>query len=291
MNAPEYVSQSGSPLYPNILYNRPLTRNAGATLLIVGGHSGEFSMPTAIHQLATAAGIGQCKVILPDRLVSLLGGAPDTYFVPSSTSGSLGREALGRILELEEDADGTAIGASLSNNSNTTILVEKLITSLTRPVIVFDEGLTALGRNSSVVTDNPDALLILTMAEVFKLAGHLTIPIRIRTGGGLINKLEIIQDLTAASRCTYAIFGTEIITASGSDITVTPINYRLSLLPAMFYGVLSTFWLQNSQSRTRGLVTGAYVISEAGQSLSEASRPAVADMAKAVERVLAAHDN
>jgi hypothetical protein len=290
MNAPEYVTQSDEPLYPNILYNRPLTRNAGATLLIVGGHSGEFSLPTAIHQLATAAGIGQCKVILPDRLVSLLGGVPDTYFVPSSTSGSLGREALGRILELEEGADGTAIGASLSNNSNTTILVEKLISSLTRQIIVFDEGLTALGRNISVVTDNPNALLILTMAEVFKLAGHLAIPIHIRPGGGLINKLEIIQDLTAASKCTYAVFGTEIITASGADITVTPINYRLSLLPAAFYGVLSTFWLQNPTSRTHGLVTGAYVIGQAGIAIGPSARPAVGDMAKAIGNVLASHD-
>jgi NAD(P)H-hydrate repair Nnr-like enzyme with NAD(P)H-hydrate dehydratase domain len=283
---PQFIRQDGEPLHPKILYNRPVTRHGAGRLLVVGGHAGEFSTPTAIHQLATAAGIGECSVVLPENLAKLLGGAPGTYFVPASTSGSLGREALGRILELSEEADAVALGASLSNNSNTAMLIERLVGELIRPVIIFADALTALQHHITTITDNPDALVILTMTEVFKLCGQLGIAINIRPNAGLINKLEIIQDLKAASRCSYIVYSTEIVVAADAELVVTPINYRLALTPAIFYAVLSTFWLQNPTQRAAGLATGAYVIREASTHLGATDRPAVGDLAAAITRVL-----
>jgi NAD(P)H-hydrate repair Nnr-like enzyme with NAD(P)H-hydrate dehydratase domain len=290
MATPQFIRQENEPLHPTILYNRPVTRHAAGRLLVVGGHSGEFSVPTAIHQLATAAGIGECNTVLPDNLAKLLSGAPGTFFVPSTESGSIDREALGRILELSEEADAVALGASLSNNSKTTILIERLIGELRRPVILFDEALTALRTDIRQVTDNPDALVILTMAEVFKLCGQLGIPIQIRQGAGLVNKLEIIQDLKAASRCHYAVFGTEIIVAVDTEMVVTPINYRLSMVPTIFYAVLGTFWLQNPTNRRAGLVTGAYVIREASRHLGDTDRPSTNELAKSLDQVLRQDD-
>jgi NAD(P)H-hydrate repair Nnr-like enzyme with NAD(P)H-hydrate dehydratase domain len=287
---PQFTRQEDEPLYPTILYNRPVTRAGAGRMLLVGGHSGEFSLPTAIHQLATAAGVGECRTVLPNNLAKLLSGAPGTHFVPETSSGSIGPEALGRILELSEEADAVALGASLSNNSSTTMLVERLITELQRPVIIFHEALTALRHNIKTVTDNPDALVILTMAEVFKLCGQLHVPIQIRPGGGLISKLEIIQDLRSASRCQIAVYGTEIIIAADTDMVVTPINYRLSMLPALFYAVLGTFWLQNPKDRRAGLVTGAYVIRQASQHLGSTDRPSVTDLARSLDRVLRQDD-
>lgn len=259
--------------------------------MIVGGHSGEFSLPTAIHQFATAAGIGEATAVLPDSLAKFLGGAPGTTFAASSTSGSLGREALGRILELSEEADAVAIGGSLSNNSNTAILIERLIAEIDRPVIVFDEGLVALRQNIAAITDNPRALVIATMAEMFKLAGSLGVAINIRPGGGLINKLEIIQNIAAASRCAYAVYGTELVVASGADLIVTPLNYRLALTPALFYGVLSTFWLQNFTNPTAGLATGAYLIAQAGADLGNNGTPTATGLTKALARALKQSDD
>jgi NAD(P)H-hydrate repair Nnr-like enzyme with NAD(P)H-hydrate dehydratase domain len=290
MSVPQFARQEDEPLYPNVLYNRPVTRAAAGRLLVVGGHSGEFSLPTAIHQLATAAGVGECRTVLPNNLAKLLSGAPGTYFVPETSSGSIGREALGRILELSEEADAVALGASLSNNSNTTMLIERLIAELKRPVIIFHDALVALRHNITTVTDNPDALIILTMAEVFRLCGQLGIPIQIRPGGGLISKLEIIQDLRAATRCQIAVYGTEIIVAADTEMVVTPINYRLSMVPALFYAVLGTFWLQNPKDRRAGLATAAYVIRQASAHLGTTDRPSVGDLASSLDKVLRQDD-
>jgi NAD(P)H-hydrate repair Nnr-like enzyme with NAD(P)H-hydrate dehydratase domain len=285
-SVPQFVRQTDQPLYPKVLYNRPVTRSGGGRLLIVGGHTGEFSLPTAIHQFAVAAGVGEATAVLPDKLARILGGAPGTSFASSTESGSLGREALGRILELSEEVDAVAIGASLSNNSNTAILTERIVTQLQRPLIVFDEGLVALRQNITTLTENPKALIILTMAEVFKLASPLGIAISIRPGGGLINKLEIIQNLAAASKCTYAVYGSEIVIAASNELIVTPLNYRLSLTPALFYGVLSTFWMQNLAQPVEGLATGSYLIAKDGETLGDTSRPSADWLARALSATL-----
>ncbi len=255
-------------------------------MLVVGGHAGEFSLPTSLHQLAVATGIGQCQVVLPDSLVRLVGGAPDTIFVPSSPSGSIGTEALGRILALTENADALALGASLSNNSHTSILIERLLHELDKPVILFADALSALQHNVQHFTNRTNCLVILTMPEVFKLCGQLQVPITIRRDGGLINKLEIIRDLAAASRCQYAVYGSEIITAAGPELVVTPVNYRLSLVPAAYYAVFGTSWLQNLSRRHEGLATGAYLLHQASSQLGNTERPSVSQLASSIAAVL-----
>ena len=282
---PQFTRQDGPPLYPKVLYNRPVTRQGAGRLLVPGGHSGDLSLPTALHQLAAAAGVGQCQVALPDNLAKLVAGAPDTTFVPASPSGSLGREALAQLVHLADEADGVMLGASLSNSSHTSILVERLVQETPRPIIAFGEALTALHHNPRLLTDRRDCLIIATMPEVFKLAGQLGVPITVRRGGGLINKLEIIRDLAAASHCHYAIYGTEIITAVDGTLIVTPTNYHLSLVPALYYAVLGVTWLQNPSHRHEGLAIGAYLIRQAASQLTT-DHPSVAQLATAIAHVL-----
>jgi NAD(P)H-hydrate repair Nnr-like enzyme with NAD(P)H-hydrate dehydratase domain len=283
---PRFVRQDGDPLYPKVLYNRPVTRNGAGRLLVVGGHSGEFSLPTSVYQLAMAAGLGDCQVVLPDSLLRFIGGLPGTNFVASSPSGSLGAEALGRILELSEEMDAVALGASLSNNSHTTILTERLVNELERPVILFGDALVSLQHQVDTFVQNPDCLVILTMPEVFKLAGQLRVPITIRRDGGLVNKLEIVRDLAAASRCQYVVYGTEIIIPGPEGSIVTPVNYRLGLLPAAYYAVLSTMWLQNRAHRTQGLATGAWLLRELSTIVGNTDHPSVTTLAVKLTHLL-----
>jgi hypothetical protein len=206
--------------------------------------------------------------------------------VPTGPSGALGIDALGRLLQLSENADAVALGASLSNSSQTTILLERLLDELQRPVIAFGEALSLLQHRVRLLTDRPDCLLILTMPEVFKLAGQLEVAIHIRPGGGLINKLEIVRDLAAACQCQLAVYGSEIIIAAGEELVVTPINHRLSLLPAAFWAVLGVFWMHNASRRREGLITGAWVLSQIGQMFGPESTPTPTATATAIATVL-----
>ena len=282
----DFIRQDGEPLYPKTLWNRPVSRVGAGRLLIPGGHSGDMSLPTAIYQAAMASGAGECVVALPDVLTKLLGGTPATTFVASSPSGSLGREALGRLLELSEEADAVLIGASLSNNSHTTILVEKFLQEANRPTVIFGEGILALQHHPGFITQNQSSLIIATMPEMFKLAGSLQIPIHIRRDGGLLNKLEIVHTIAEQSNCAYVVYGTEIIVCVNSELIVTPINYQLSQLPAIYYGVMSTFWVQNIKRPIEGLATAAYVLREAAGAIGSEGRPSLNALTAAIKTVL-----
>jgi NAD(P)H-hydrate repair Nnr-like enzyme with NAD(P)H-hydrate dehydratase domain len=289
---PDFLKQDTKPLFPRVLYNRPVTRAGAGRILLTGGHTSEFSQPTAINQIALAAGAGECRVFMPDKLAGILAGAPGVYFGPSTQSGSLSRDALGRILELSEESDALAIGSSLSNNSDTTMLVERLISEAHGSLILFGEGLASAHDQLANLGDRPHTLYILTMPEVFKLCGTLGVGINIRPGGGIMNKLDIVHSLAAAVAGDVAVFGTEIIVASGAEpLTFTPVNHRLNLQPAIFYGVLMSFWIQNRANPAAGLTTGAYVVREVGETFGQTDNPTITQLTAAVTRALRAQED
>jgi NAD(P)H-hydrate repair Nnr-like enzyme with NAD(P)H-hydrate dehydratase domain len=287
MDIPKFIRQDEAPLYPKILWNRPVSRRGAGRLLIPGGHTGEFSFPSSLFQAATAAGIGECTVAFPDALVKLFSGASGTTFVPSSTSGSLGQEGSGLILHMAEDYDAMLLGASLSNHSQTTILLETLIRESSMPLILIEDAISLLENQAELLVGNEQHLLIITMPQVFKLAGRLGVPIHIKPNGGLINKLEIVRDLTAASKCTYVVWGSELIVAEpGRELIVTPMNHRMSQLPAVLYGALAAFWIQNIGDRRAGLATASYLLKQVGQSLPDQSRPTLTTALKSLRQAL-----
>ena len=284
---PQFIRQNETPLFPKILYNRPITRTGAGRLLIAGGHTGELSQPTALFELAMAAGAGECTVALPDAVVKLLGGAPSTTFVASSPSGSLGREALGRLLELSEDVDAVAVGVSLSNNSETAILLERFLGEVVRPVIAFGEAMSLMLANPAPLIDKPNNLLILTMPEVFKLADRLGVAIQIRPGGGLFNKLEIVMAVAEQIAATLLVYGTEtIIATAGETPIVTPVDYRLSQYPIVYYALGSVFWLQNRARRRDGLATAAFIAGRVSRHISIDRGPTVSQLASFIRDAL-----
>jgi NAD(P)H-hydrate repair Nnr-like enzyme with NAD(P)H-hydrate dehydratase domain len=288
---PPFSHQTDAPLFPKVLYNRPVTRGGAGRLLIPGGHTGELSQPTALYELAMAAGAGECVVALPDAVVKFLGGAPATTFVASSPSGSLGREALGRLLELSEDVDAVALGASLSNNSQTSILLEGLLREVERPVIAFDDAIRLTLSDPANLIDRPDNLLVVTMPEVFKLADRLGVPISVRPRGGLANKLEIVAVVSEKIAAGMMIYGTEIIAVTpGDEPVVTPVDYRLSTYPSVYHAVASVFWLQNRASRRAGLATAAYVIGRVSHKVRHETKQTVAQLAALIRTEVDAGD-
>jgi NAD(P)H-hydrate repair Nnr-like enzyme with NAD(P)H-hydrate dehydratase domain len=282
----DYARQDETPLYPKVLLNRPVSRSGAGRLLMIGGHSGDFYLPTNIYEVAMAAGLGETSVVLPDSLLKLLGGMSATTFVASSPSGSLGREARGQIMELTEEADLVLIGGNLSRNSETTILVEHLLTDVARPIMVIDDAISIIEHQSNLITGRTSTLVVATMPEMFKLAKALRVPISIRRDGGILNKLEIVRDIAAASSCDYVVYGSETIVSSGGRLGFTPANYRLSLAPAFIYGVIATFLTQNPKTPFEGLMTGAYVINQVGKSIGAEERPGMATLTKALRQVL-----
>lgn len=253
---------------------------------MVGGHKHEFSQVQGIYQIAEAARIGECTVAVPDTLLKILGPAEIGHFLPATVSGSLARAGLGALLQLAGEYDGVVVGANLTNNSETGILVESLVSKLEGRLIFTDEAVEILKFNPSLITGNPRALVATNMAGLFKLANHHRLPIAIKPGSGLMGKLEILKQLSDISRCAYFICDQEVMVAAEGKLSVTPMAKSLSDVQAVAVGIAAAFFLQNSKL-FEGLTAGAFVCAQVsggarGVAISTAAK-ALPDMLSKLE--------
>lgn len=255
----DFQKQGDEPLFPDILWNRPLVKNRGGRLLAIGGHSRGFAGISAVHQLAEAAGIGECLVAMPDSLTKLVGDAPGIISLPSSPSGSLGKAALGEILHTAADCDGLLLGLDLTNNSETAVLVESILDKAERPIMATEEALEVLPSSAKVVTDNPEAVVIGSLNAIINIANRNGLALQLRPEKQLIGRIEAVKQVADAGKCAYVILGREIIICDHGKVSVTPLRGDALAHPAT-QAVFAPFWLQNKSKRFEALTTAAFVL-------------------------------
>jgi NAD(P)H-hydrate repair Nnr-like enzyme with NAD(P)H-hydrate dehydratase domain len=280
----DYLQQTAAdPLFPKILYNRPISRGSSGTLLVIGGHAKQFDDIQAVYQYAVACGIGKCQVVLPDSLRKLLQGFDDTWFVPSSPSGSIGRASLGEIDELLLSADGLIIGPNLSSNSETAIVAEKVITEAKVPMVVAADAIDGLTFHAQAMTSRAECVLVLDMAQLFKLAGALKLPLAVRPERGILGRVEIVQQVAAITKSAIVCFGREIIIGQNDQVSVTTALEPPT--PELVAGLVSSFWTQQHGDSFERLTTAAYVCAAALATTEGKSTPNGV-LASEVSRVL-----
>ncbi len=263
MAIPKFTKQAGKPLFPEIFWNRPTMRRRAGRLLVVGGQRHEFSLVQAIYQMAEAAGVGECQVCLPDSLQRMMGAETSfARFVPASASGSLGKAALGEIIALAGDFDGLVVGANLTNNAETAVMIEALVRQLEIPLIITEEVIEILRFQPALITGNPHALVVTTMNGLFALANHHHLPIAIKPGAGVVGKITILQQLAAISRCSYLVYDHEALVTAGGETSLTPLQRDLSPWPATAIGLGGVLWLQNQAKPLAALTTAAFLLAE-----------------------------
>jgi NAD(P)H-hydrate repair Nnr-like enzyme with NAD(P)H-hydrate dehydratase domain len=291
MSNVNFQRQTDQPLYPKILWNRPVSRRSSGRLLMVGGHKSSFSDIQAIYQLALAAGIGECHVIVPDGLSRLLAGAPSTSFVPASPSGSLGKGALGEILARAADYDALLLGPNLSNNSESAILAESILDRYQGPVILCHEALPLAKHRPELITRRHNGLIIATMPEVFTLAANLNVPIKIKDSG-VVSKVEIMHQVASASQNNYLLLGKDLLVAAESQLSVTSAVSAMDFFLNASIAVSAVWFTQNSSNRFAALTTAAYILAQARKRLLKATDEALTlqEIKKAIEATLA-HDD
>ena len=287
----DFIKQADQPLFPEIFWNRPTMRSRGGRLLVVGGHRNEFSLVQAVYGIAQAADIGECQAVVPDslrRAIGAGGGEPGfVRFAPASASGSLGKAALSEILDLAADFDACLIGANLTNNSETAVMIESLVKQLEQPIIITEETIGILQFSPDLITGNPNALVVTTMAGLMALAGHHRLPIAIKPHSGVVGKIEILAQLVAISRCAYVIFDHEVLVAAGGEISLTPLAHGLSNWPALATGVSATFFVQHRTKPFAALTTAAFVLAQVAAATEPVSYSA---LAKQVTQTLQHYD-
>lgn len=277
--------QTTQLIYPKILWNRPISRATAGRLLLVGGHTSGLATLQAVYQIAAACGIGALTILAPVTLRPMLGTIPEIDFGPATPSGSLAKPALAQLIELAGYADATLVGPDLSNNSETAIMIEGFMAKQRQALILADAGIELVAQAPDLIRGRPQTLLILTMQQLFKLAGKLELPLQIRPEAGIAAKLDILADFWNVVKVDLALIGPEIIVKSGNHVSITqPPGQPASLAPAAI-GTLAVFYTQNPSARYEGLTTAAYLIKVAVES---SSSPTIAEAANSLAKAISA---
>jgi NAD(P)H-hydrate repair Nnr-like enzyme with NAD(P)H-hydrate dehydratase domain len=287
----DYLKQVDQPAFPKLLWNRPISRSGAGRLLIIGGHRDEFHDVQTVYRLAFAAGIGSCRVILPDSLRKLLSDIPDTSFVPSTNSGSISKLALGEILSYAESHDAIMIGPNLSNNSETAILIESILQKFSGPVIMGNDAVKLLKHQIKLITDRKGSLLVGSMIDFFGIANDLKLPLHIKDGG-TINKLEIMKQLQDLMIADSLLVGRDMITAADGKLSHTPSVSAMDFFTNPCLALAAVWFVQNPNNHFEALTTAAYILKEARAKLVTTKEKAltVQEIEKAIETVMRSGD-
>lgn len=195
-----YKQTAGQPAFPNLLWSKPQNRQIAGRLLIVGGQANSFSAPSQAYQAAKSAGIGQICLILPESLKKIVGNHLEgVYFGPSNPSGSLAEKALAEIVDQSATNDILLLAGDLGKNSQTSVLIEKMINSIIIPMVLTKESVAIyLGLNN---INHPDKIsLVLGLGQLQKLLNNRQWPKSIILSTPLPAVIEILSQFSHKHR-------------------------------------------------------------------------------------------
>src|SRR5690349_6150445 len=122
-----WQSQTDQPLFPNMLWSKPETKQGAGKLLIVGGQAQEFIHVAESFAAAEDAGAGTVRVLMPESTRKLTKMLPNIEYAPSNVSGSFAKSALAELLDAGQWADGVLLAGDLGKNSETNLMLESFI--------------------------------------------------------------------------------------------------------------------------------------------------------------------
>lgn len=193
-----WVKQATEPVFPDLLWSRPESRHARGKLLVIGGNSFGFSAVGEAYKEAVTAGAGSVRVLMPEAIRKVVGTILEhAEYGTSNASGSFAQGALGEWLEHADWADGVLVVGDLGRNSETAILIEKFLQKTSVPLTITKDAVdyfVPLAR-TNMARDN--ITLVLSMAQLQKLAMALGSQQAFRLGMDLVQLVDALQGFSS----------------------------------------------------------------------------------------------
>jgi NAD(P)H-hydrate repair Nnr-like enzyme with NAD(P)H-hydrate dehydratase domain len=160
-----------NPLFPDLLWSRPENRAHAGKLLVIGGNAHGFAAPAEAYMESMKAGVGLTRVLLPDAVKAAAGHALETVdFAPSTPSGSFSKKSLAEFLDHAAWADGVLLAGDLGRNSETAILLESFLQKYVGLITLTKDAIDYTYGFAELALTRPDTTLVLTLAQLQKLA-------------------------------------------------------------------------------------------------------------------------
>lgn len=259
LNMQEYwlKQKKDAPLFPDILWSRPESKQASGKLLIVGGNIHGFIDVGLSYQAAVNAGAGTVRVLLPDALRKIVGASLENCeFAPTTPSGSFARIALNELLINASWADCVLLAGEFGRNSETAIMLESFVQKYSGPLVVTRDALDYFFGHPELILNRPDTCIVGTTAQLQKLATGSHFTKAITTSLDLIRLVDILHDfqvLHKAHLITHQL-GTTLVAAENKvSTTLVGDNEEIWRVPTA--AAAAVFWMQNLQKPFEALTS------------------------------------
>lgn len=254
-----WLKQTDKPLFEDVLWSRPENKRYAGKLLIIGGNLHGFSAPANAYSAALKSGIGTARVILPAALQKTVGKLmPEAQFAPSTPSGSFSQAALADFLDNAAWADGVLLAGDFGRNSETAILLEKILDEYDGQITVAQDGLDYFLAKNSPLVYRPNTSSVINLGKLQKLAKNNRSATPVMHSMMLADLVQLLHDWTSGNPSQIITkHADNFIVASAGQVSTTPVseesNWQIELA-----AYASVWWLQQPQKSFEALTSAIY---------------------------------
>ncbi|HEX2557792.1 MAG TPA: hypothetical protein VHK86_05680 [Nitrososphaera sp.] len=260
MESTNWLRQTpGKPLFEDVLWSRPETVSRAGKLLIIGGNLHGFAAPAAAYAAALKAGIGSCRVLLPDSTKRMLGkGIFEADFAPSTPSGSFARSALGQVIENSQWADGVLLAGDLGRNSETAVMLDSFSSKYKGQLTLSHDTVGYFLSSTNHVPAREKTSLVINLGKLQKLATNNRPSTPVLHNMSLFELVSVLSDWTNSVAASFITrHADNLVVAHKGAVSTTPykedIKWQVELA-----SYTSVWWLQQPERTFEALTCGAY---------------------------------
>lgn len=237
----------GKPLFPDIEWNKPEQRSHAGKLGIIGGNKLGFVAVGDAYTIATDAGVGSCRVLLPDILKkSVPAVITDVVYGASNPSGGLARDARLEMHALGSWASSVLLIGDAGRNSETAILYEDFIREYTGQLTITRDSVDLLQNTPELVVEREHTLLVVSFAQLQKLFSKVYYPKILTFSMQLQQLVETLHKFTITYPVTIVTFHqNHIVIASGGQVVTSPWDNPMSIWKGAVATYAAAYWMWN----------------------------------------------
>jgi NAD(P)H-hydrate repair Nnr-like enzyme with NAD(P)H-hydrate dehydratase domain len=248
---------STDPLFPDIEWSKPEQKAFAGKLGIIGGNKLGFAGVAEAYSVATSAGVGQVRVLLPDVLRKTIPSSIiDALFAPTNPSGSLSKDAAADMATISSWADGVLLIGDAGRSSETAILYEQFIQNYPGLLVITRDAVDLVKNNTQALVDRPNTLLIVSFAQLQKLFQAVYYPKVLTFSMQLTNLVEALHKFTITYPVSIAVLHKEtFIVAHDGKIVTTPWDNPMMIWRGITAAKAAAYWLWSPTKPLEAAVT------------------------------------
>ncbi|MCA9325871.1 hypothetical protein KDA23_07505 [Candidatus Saccharibacteria bacterium] len=249
-------------LFTDLIWSRPENRHHAGKLLIVGGNKYGFAAPAEAFSEAEKAGIGTARVLLPDSLYKTVGKAFTAgEFAPSTPSGSFARTALAELLAMAAWSDGVLLAGDLGRNSETAVLIEQFLQKMPGLITLGKDAVDYCLETPAICLDRPETTLIITIAQLQKLAANAKFTPAFTFDMDFLNLVEALHNFTAKHPANLVMRHLDnVFVAVNGQVSTTRYPADQAAWRTKTAAHAATWWLQNPTKPFEALTTATHEV-------------------------------